>query len=228
MNEGVSQIPALGAVGSTKAGAAVGAWGFHLGAVTQHIDGVVVLFWAFAIFFGTLVWYLRAEDKREGYPMEDPTRAPRAGAAVGFPPPPSPKTFTLMKGGTATMPHFDSPPEVPARHLHPFPGSAWVPTGTNPLRDPVGPASWCLREDEPLLQEGEKPQLVPLREVGGIGLTKLWPHVRGLSVSRPVPMLRGLADAAVLSALLTRRLGQLHPGALDARRTEPPAAVRAA
>ncbi|MFC6746232.1 photosynthetic reaction center subunit H [Methylobacterium persicinum] len=118
MNEGVSQIagsaghgidPATGIVGSTTASEAVGAWGFHLGAVTQHVDGVVVLFWAFALFFGTLCWYLRAEDKREGYPMEDPAQPPRAHPLVGFPPPPAPKTFTLQKGGTVTLPNFISP-----------------------------------------------------------------------------------------------------------------------
>lgn len=221
MKEGVNQIPAhgatavhgldvaTGAVGSVNASDAVGAWGFHLGAVTQHIDGVVVLFWAFAIFFGALVWYLRAEDKREGYPMEDPTIPERTGPPVGFPPPPQPKTYRLLKGGTVTLPNFISPPEVPARHLHPFPGSAWIPTGTNPMRDPVGPASFVLREDEPLLQEGEKLQLVPLREVGDewhvqggdsdpIGLPvvgrddEVAGHVRDLWVDRGTKLLRYL------------------------------------
>ncbi|KST57267.1 hypothetical protein AO398_25505 [Methylobacterium sp. GXS13] len=194
MNDGVSQIagqaahaaghgidPATGMVGSTTASEAVGAWGFHLGAITHNLDGVVVLFWAFALFFGTLVWYLRAEDKREGYPMEDPTQPERAHPLVGFPPAPPPKTYTLMKGGTATMPHHDSPPEVPGRHLHPFPGSAWMPTGANPMRDPIGPAAYALREDEPLLQEGERLQLVPLRDVG-----EEW-HVQG-GDSDPVGM----------------------------------------
>lgn len=194
MNAGVSQIagqaagtaghgidPATGMIGSATASDAIGAWGFHLGAVTQHIDGVVVLFWAFAVFFGVLVWYLRAEDKREGYPMEDPTLPGRAQPPVGFPPPPAPKTFTLMKGGTVTLPNFISPPEVPARHLHSFPGSAWVPTGKNPMRDPVGPASYVLREEEPLLMEGEKLQVVPLRTVAGE-----W-HVQG-GDSDPVGM----------------------------------------
>ena len=223
MSEGVSQIPsshadqvagrgldaATGAVGSTTASDAVGPWGFHLGAVTGHIDGTVVLFWVFAICFGALVWYLRAEDKREGYPMEDPTAPERAHPLVGFPPPPAPKTFNLLKGGTATLPHFNSPPEVPARHLHPFPGSAWVPTGLNPMGDPIGPSAYCLREDEPLLQEGEKVQLVPLREVahewhvqGGdadpVGMPvvgrddEVAGHVRDLWVDRGTKLLRYL------------------------------------
>ena len=227
MNEGVSQIPArggghaagnvsgtgldpaTGAVGSTRVSEPVGPWGFHIGAATQHIDGVVLLFWTFALFFGTLVWYLRAEDKREGYPMEDPTVSDRSGPLVGFPPQPGPKTFKLLKGGTATLPRRNSPPEVPARHLHPFSGSAWVPTGTNPMRDPIGPASWVLREDEPILLEGERVQIVPLREIehawhvqGGDadprGLPvvardgKVAGHVRDLWVDRGVKVLRYL------------------------------------
>jgi hypothetical protein len=45
-----------------------------------------------------------------------------------------------------------------------------------------------------------------VRVGAGIGYSKLWPHVRGLSLSRPVPMLRGLRDAALLSTRLARRL----------------------
>lgn len=45
-----------------------------------------------------------------------------------------------------------------------------------------------------------------VRAGAGIGYCKLWPHVRGLSLSRLVPMLRGLEDAALLSASLARRL----------------------
>jgi hypothetical protein len=45
-----------------------------------------------------------------------------------------------------------------------------------------------------------------VREGGGIGLSKLWPHVQGFSPSQPVPMLRGLRDAAMLGTRLARRL----------------------
>ena len=43
-----------------------------IGAITQDIDAPQLLFAAFAVFFGGLVLYLRREDKREGYPLEDP------------------------------------------------------------------------------------------------------------------------------------------------------------
>lgn len=45
-----------------------------------------------------------------------------------------------------------------------------------------------------------------VRDGAGVGLSKLWPHVRGLNLSAPVPMLRGLPDAAVLGTQLARRL----------------------
>lgn len=163
---------------------AVTAWGFHIGAVTERIDGALILFWAFALFFGVLVWYLRAQDKLEGYPMKDPTRSARSGDPVGFPPPPPPKTYTLLKGGTATMPHRDSPPEVKARKLHPFPGSALVPTG-NPMLDGIGPSAFCLREDEPLLMNGHDVQVMPLREAGAEG----WDVQGGDADPRGLPVL---------------------------------------
>ncbi|MHB2205761.1 photosynthetic complex putative assembly protein PuhB [Methylobacterium sp. CM6257] len=45
-----------------------------------------------------------------------------------------------------------------------------------------------------------------VQDGAGIGYSKLWPHVQGLSLSCPVPMLRGLRDAAVLSTRLARQL----------------------
>ncbi|MEL6061465.1 MULTISPECIES: photosynthetic complex putative assembly protein PuhB [unclassified Methylobacterium] len=50
-----------------------------------------------------------------------------------------------------------------------------------------------------------------VRDGGGIGYSKLWPHVRGVSLSAPVPMLRGLPDAALLGTQLARRLDDPPP-----------------
>lgn len=49
-----------------------------------------------------------------------------------------------------------------------------------------------------------------VRDGGSIGFAKLWPHARGLELSRPVPMLRGVRDAAVLGSILTRQLNRIH------------------
>ena len=40
------------------------------GAITQYIDVAQVTLYAFWIFFALLIFYLRREDKREGYPLE--------------------------------------------------------------------------------------------------------------------------------------------------------------
>lgn len=45
-----------------------------------------------------------------------------------------------------------------------------------------------------------------VRDGGGIAYSKLWPHVKGFDLTRPVPMLRGLRDAAVLGTRLARQL----------------------
>lgn len=49
-----------------------------------------------------------------------------------------------------------------------------------------------------------------IRDGGGVGYAKLWPHVRGRSLSQPVPMLRGLGDAALVGSLLSRQLNRFH------------------
>ena len=54
------------------------------GAITGYIDVAQLVLYAFWIFFAGLIFYLRREDKREGYPLE----SDRAGGVVvqGFPP----------------------------------------------------------------------------------------------------------------------------------------------
>ena len=40
------------------------------GAITGYIDVAQLVLYAFWIFFAGLIFYLRREDKREGYPLE--------------------------------------------------------------------------------------------------------------------------------------------------------------
>ena len=40
------------------------------GALTSYIDVAQIVLYAFFIFFAGLIWYLRREDRREGYPLE--------------------------------------------------------------------------------------------------------------------------------------------------------------
>ena len=131
------------------------------GAITSDIDLTQLVFTAFVIFFIGLVYYLRQQDKQEGYPMQDPADLERR--LVGFPLPPPPKEYLLPEGGTATAPHYESPPELKAERLHPYPGAPWVATG-DPLEDEVGPAAYPLRKDYPTYSKSDEIAVVPLRD----------------------------------------------------------------
>src|SRR5262245_46464096 len=132
-----------------------------IGAFTRYIDLAQVVLYTFWIFFFGLIYYLRREDKREGYPLE----SDRSGniRVQGFPPVPAPKIFQLRNGST-----YQAPPgtresrQINAQPAAPWPGAPLQPSG-DPMADAVGPASWVEREDVPdLTAEGEN-KIVPLR-----------------------------------------------------------------
>jgi photosynthetic reaction center H subunit len=54
----------------------------------EHIDGAQIVLYFFWLFFFGLVYYLRREDKREGYPLES-----ERGPVHGFPLTPEKKTY---------------------------------------------------------------------------------------------------------------------------------------
>jgi len=56
----------------------------------NSIDVAQLAIWLFWLFFASLVFYLRREDKREGY-LRGPENP--GGIARGFPEPPGPKSF---------------------------------------------------------------------------------------------------------------------------------------
>ena len=133
------------------------------GSLTSYIDVAQMTLYAFFIFFFSIVYYLRREDKREGYPLESdyaPAGAPRK---EGFPFTPKPKTFLLAHGGTSQAPSGQRDP-YPAnvKPVERWPGSPLQPTG-NPMIDGVGPASYAMREDEPERLIDGKPLIVPMR-----------------------------------------------------------------
>lgn len=61
--------------------------------ITEHIDVAQVVLYVFWIFFFGLIYYLRREDKREGYPLESERSAHIT--VQGFPAMPEPKTKKL-------------------------------------------------------------------------------------------------------------------------------------
>jgi len=156
------------------------------GAITGYIDVAQLVLYGFWIFFAGLIFYLRREDKREGYPLESDRsdRAPRI-KVVGFPSPPDPKTFLLPHNqGTRPSPPDD---EFPLGDIHgtavdaPWNGSPLVPTG-NPMRDGVGPASYAPREDAPDLTIDGHPKIIPMRIAAGFSPDPDDPDPRGMDV----------------------------------------------
>ena len=63
--------------------------------MTQYLDLTTLVLYAFWIFFAGLIYYLRREDKREGYPLaSDRRNVP----VQGFPAVPPKKTYLIEHG----------------------------------------------------------------------------------------------------------------------------------
>ena len=131
------------------------------GAISSYIDIAQVTLYGFWIFFAALIYYLRAEDKREGYPLQ-PDRPSRL-KVQGYPPAPKPKTFFLPHGGTVIAPRPEAPDSVGnASPSAPWPGAPLVPHG-DPMVDGIGPAAYARRADTPDLTFYNENRIVPLR-----------------------------------------------------------------
>jgi photosynthetic reaction center H subunit len=149
------------------------------GAITGYIDIAQVTLYAFWVFFAGLIFYLRREDKREGYPLES-DRSSRI-TVQGFPAFPGLKTFKTAHG-TRTVPSYGNDRRAVAlAPVGAWPGAPQQPTG-NPLIDGVGPASWADREDTPELSLEGVPAIVPMRAVTAVSIDAEDPDPRGMSV----------------------------------------------
>ncbi|NBD96478.1 MAG: photosynthetic reaction center subunit H [Gammaproteobacteria bacterium] len=155
------------------------------GAITGYIDVAQVVLYAFWVFFAGLIFYLRREDKREGYPLDsDLSERSSRVSVVGYPRPPEPKQYRLPHGqGTREAPHpekitRDIPGTKPSA---PWLGAPLVPTG-DPMRDGVGPASYPEREDVPDLALDGTPKVVPMRVATDFVIEHDDPDPRGMDV----------------------------------------------
>ena len=147
----------------------------------RGFDMVSVCLWAFTIFFFGLIFYLRREDRREGYPLEaDTTGKEEPSGVFWFAPQ---KTFLLPHDrGVVTVPHGkrDRRKHALARTAV-WPGAPYEPTG-DPMRDGVGPASFAEREDIADLTNDGRNRIVPARLGDGFEIAKGDPDPRGMSV----------------------------------------------
>jgi photosynthetic reaction center H subunit len=150
------------------------------GAITGYIDVAQLTLYAFWIFFFGLIYYLRQEDKREGYPLEG--NRPGRVVVQGFPPVPLPKTFRMADGSTVIAPRAEPPTWVNAVPLGPWPGAPLEPVG-DPMLSALGPGAYANRAEAPeMLLAGEGPKIVPLRIAHGYFVDPEDPDPRGMTV----------------------------------------------
>ena len=139
------------------------------GTVVGSIDVTQVVLYVFWIFFACLIYYLRQEDRREGYPLEDDVTGRFNKDPWLFVPPK--KTFVLPHGlGTKHAPEFvrDERP-LNAEKVARGPGYPYEPTG-NPMLAGVGPGSWAERKDIPDLTAHGDARIVPMRTDEGFSI----------------------------------------------------------
>jgi photosynthetic reaction center H subunit len=137
-----------------------------------NFDPAELVTTAFVFFFVGLILYLRREDRREGYPLEDPITG-RTDPLEGMYFRPQPKTFILPHDeGTHTVPNDvrDS------RDLKGEPSTAAPDSPLDPVGDPllagIGPGSYAQRAKFPDLTVHGEPKIVPLRVAEGYYLDR--------------------------------------------------------
>ncbi|MET4666986.1 photosynthetic reaction center subunit H [Sphingomonas sp. PvP056] len=150
--------------------------------LTPGIDVALLVFYAFVLFFICLVFYLRREDRREGYPLEHEFTG-RLESEGGPFLTALPKTFKLSFGrGTVTTPtQGREPVEIAARFTDRFPGAPYAPTG-NPLVDGIGPAAYANRAKHPDIDMEGHPRIVPMGSALDFAIERRDPDPRGMPV----------------------------------------------
>ena len=150
------------------------------GAITGYIDVAQLTLYAFWLGFAGLIFYLRREDKREGYPLiSDRSRYVKV---QGFPAVPPPKTF-LTQHGPIYAPRAEAMDVLNAR-----PAAKWLGAPLEPVGDPMlagmGPGAYAQgRADIPdYTFDDNLPKIVPLRAVPDFFLAWEDPNVIGMAV----------------------------------------------
>lgn len=149
--------------------------------LTAHLDVALLTLYAFFLFFLGLVFYLRREDRREGYPLEDDLTGRVQSVAGPLHTAPT-KSFRLPFGhGIVTAPTGGRDPfRLAARKTERFHGAPLVPTG-DPLVDGIGPAAWAERAKRPDIDMEGHPRIVPI-DHASITIAPRDPDPRGMEV----------------------------------------------
>ncbi len=157
---------------------------FTDGGLVAGIDLPLILVIAFFLFFLCLIYYLRQEDKREGYPLQPDPRdrvRPRVDI-VGFPPMPAPKMFLQAHGREPVWsPREEERIPIDARRVPGGPGMPFIPNG-DPMLSGMGPGSWMPKVDEPDLSFDGEPIFRPMRWGHGYRVAKGDADPRGFTM----------------------------------------------
>lgn len=150
--------------------------------IVGTLDVTQLVFIAFVLFFIALIFYLRREDRREGYPLED-----EATGQVDTPFGPlgraEPKTFVLSHGRGTVVPEHGrrEKVDVNARRSFGSDGAPYVPSG-DPLIDGLGPAAWAERSHTPDLTGAGSPRIVPLSSTDHVHVSPRDANPLGMTV----------------------------------------------
>ena len=152
------------------------------GNIVGNIDVASIAFWAFVLFLIGLIYYLRREDRREGFPLEDEL----TGRSLGMGGPllhASPKSFKLPFGrGTVYTPTIGKEPfNIAARKAGPGAGDPYIPTG-NPLADCIGPSAYAERSRLPDIDAFGNNRIVPMALEPSFSIARGDPDPRGMTV----------------------------------------------
>lgn len=151
------------------------------GEFVNGIDLVDICLWLFTLFFFGLIFYLRREDRREGYPLESDTTGRLEPSGSNWSP--ATKEFRLPHGrGVIDAAHGPRDTRALAlKRTAPWPGAPYEPTG-DALVDGVGPASYAERTDLPDLTDDGRNRIAPYRMGDGYTVAKGDVDPRGLKV----------------------------------------------
>lgn len=151
------------------------------GEFVAGIDLVDVSLWLFTLFFLGLIFYLRREDRREGYPLETDTTGKQEASGTFWMPPK--KKFHLPHGRGTLDQAFGPRDErdLALKRTAVWPGAPYEPTG-DAMQDGVGPASYAMREDVPDLTLEGAPRIAPYRDSPGFEVAKQDRDPRGLDI----------------------------------------------
>lgn len=155
-----------------------------IGAFTGQFDVALLCVQVFFVFFLCLVYYLRQEDKREGYPLVSERTRKTGGRVVveGFPPVPKPKVFIQPHGRPPVFaPRVEEAQPIHAMRLGNQLGLPIEPIG-DPMLAGVGPGSWLPKADEPDLSFNGEPVFRPMRTEPEFHVHKKDPDPRGWAI----------------------------------------------